>query len=410
MKDKDWTRVLQERLQDASLPLESEDIAAFAGERRVVSPGAFPQRSEDAFSAPGGQSRRRPMGWWPYALAGVAAAVVAAVLLLHPVSQTPDRLAQQTVTPAVQPATPGAQPGNLAAQPDNPSSPAPSESTPDPSMSSPTRSGISSRKATLAPPVIPDPIGDPIPETPSDQETTPDQLPPDSSSNSVPEEAGLPEPVPDDRTTETEPMLAQTDWTENPERPRRQAGHMSLRLNAATAGTGNSGKALVYHDLGIKNTDSGTNVINRPEKSVLPISVGVSLSIPLSRKLALTAGLDYMQRGGYGEDKTRQLTLHYLGVPVELLYYFNPDQRWRFYLGAGLHAAKSIFVSGGEGLPDPVLFSGNLMAGTDIRLLPGVRFYLAPSLSVPFNHSAYLNTRDAKLQFQLRAGLTFDLK
>ena len=50
------------------------------------------------------------------------------------------------------------------------------------------------------------------------------------------------------------------------------------------------------------------------------------------------------------------------------------------------------------------------MAGTDIRLFPGVRFYLTPALSAPFNRSAYVNSWDDKLQFQLRAGLSFDLK
>lgn len=405
MKDKDWTRVLQERLQDASLPLESEDIATFAG--GLVSRGQ--EMSQPA---------ARRMGWWPYALAGVAAAVVAALLLLRPVSPTPDRLAQQTVTPPAQPDTPVAQPGNLAAHPDDPSSL-------DPSVSSPARPGISPRKVIPAPTVtpdakdlpdsnvIPDPIGDPLPERhPDQQEEAADQLPPEPSSNAAPDENR----IPDDRTMETVPLpaeLALTDLTEISERPRRKAGRISLRLNAATAETGNLGKTLDYNNSGMHTgiiQDSGTNVIKGPETPVLPISVGVSLSIPLSRNLALTAGLDYMQRGGYGEDKTRQLTLHYLGIPVELLYYFNPDQRWRFYLGAGLHAAKSIHVSGGEALPDPILFSGNLMAGTDIRLLPGVRFYLAPSLSAPFNHSAYANTWDAGLRFQLLAGLSFDLK
>ena len=135
MKDKDWTRVLQERLQDASLPLESEDIATFAG-------GLVPRGQEMS------QPAVRRMGWWPYALAGVAAAVVAAVLLLRPASPAPDRLAQQTVTPAVQPDAPAVQAGNLAAQPAKPSSVpslAPSASSP-PRQSSPTRSGIPSRR------------------------------------------------------------------------------------------------------------------------------------------------------------------------------------------------------------------------------------------------------------------------
>ena len=145
---------------------------------------------------------------------------------------------------------------------------------------------------------------------------------------------------------------------------------------------------------------------------VFPVSFGVSAALPLSRSWVLTAGLDYTQRDGYRvyDNNPLSLTLHYLGIPVDIHYYFNPESRWRFYLGAGVHAGKCIAATGGEPLQDPVLFSGRVMAGTDFRLLPGVRFYLAPAVSGFFNRSAYINSWDDKAYFQLRAGLSFDLK
>ena len=170
-----------------------------------------------------------------------------------------------------------------------------------------------------------------------------------------------------------------------------------------------------------------------PKAPVFPITFGVSASWSLSRSWTLSVGLDYAQRDGYraeeipiesqvrtnSSDWTRyrvycesaqSLTLHYLGVPLDVHFYFNPESRWRFYVGAGLHAAKCIAVTGGTPLQDPVLFSGNVMAGTDFRLFPGVRLYLAPAVTAPFNRSAYYNSWDTGLRLSLRAGLSFDIK
>ena len=170
-----------------------------------------------------------------------------------------------------------------------------------------------------------------------------------------------------------------------------------------------------------------------PKAPVFPISFGVSASWSLSRSWTLSVGLDYAQHDGYQAvalpiesqkhyntspggtgymaylETAQSLTLHYLGVPLDVHFYFNPESRWRFYVGAGLHAAKCIAVTGGMPLQDPVLFSGNLMAGADFRLFPGVRLYLAPAVAAPFNRSAYYNSWDTGLHFSLRAGLSFDL-
>ena len=156
---------------------------------------------------------------------------------------------------------------------------------------------------------------------------------------------------------------------------------------------------------------------NVPQRTpAFPISVGVSAVLPLSPHWSLAAGLDYSQRSGVAtvrqEDAVTSstVTLHYLGLPVDAHFYFNPDSRLRIYLGAGLKAEKCIHVAGSEPLRDPVLFSGNLQAGADLRILPGIRLYLAPAYTLYFNRSAYSATWIDRPQFSLRAGLTFDLK
>ena len=84
--------------------------------------------------------------------------------------------------------------------------------------------------------------------------------------------------------------------------------------------------------------------------------------------------------------------------------------RNRLEVDDGAAVGVGFYETGGEPLQDPVLFSGSVMAGTDFRLLPGVRFYLAPAVSGFFNRSAYINSWDDKAYFQLRAGLSFYLK
>ena len=512
IKEKDWTRVLQERLQDARLPLE--DGWAEVGPKPRGIPG-----HPSNFSGDGPNQAAFPGRWWPWALAGVAAAAVAAFLLLRPTvnpAQTPDRLAQQTQTPAARPS------GSSL----NQSGPQSSHSGLDPEPQEPadgvfqtggpelffgsrkTNSGSANPTAGVTEerqpssstrPTAPDGTGQRAQANAQPAHRLPQEDPssPESAEPTSPSFAGLTGESPSTKTAQNEdggaknegsstkiaqnvdgiriaepgPTLAELaladleEIPEEPERPRRRlAGRVSLRVQAATAGTSFSGGVTPatnptqltmgdgqwlsvdggsnavsylsgnnddgYLNSNIGNSQNGPNandiewlyvrraneheesVVSVPKAPALPVTFGVSLSLPLARNWVLSAGLDYMQRDGYRlyGDTPQSLTLHYLGIPVDLQYYFNPESRWRFYLGAGVHAAKCIAATGGQPLQDPVLFSGNLMAGTDIRIFPGVRFYLAPVLSAPFNRSAYVNSWDDKLQFQLRAGLSFDLK
>lgn len=427
-KEQDWIRVLQERLQDAALPLEN-DIAAFSG----VS----------------GQPAARRTVWWPWALAGAAAAL-AAVLLLRPapegVKPVPggDSLIAQnaeTVAPVGNDAGGSAGVGGLAhrGQKKRPRSAAEMPPGGQPAAS---------------------PKQDPEPPSEGVPAVEISDLVGNDSEGRILDDSRTGE---DSRTADSGPVtslgeLAQAGLPEEPDASGRAARRprLTLHLQASSGGTSGSGgwgqkpmalawsenrkeisyqpghpiysDALPQHSYGqgipgindpgntgdvrlVEVVNSQTVVHTVAPAPAFPVSFGLSGELALGRRWSLLSGLEYTQRAGYRMNGgiPQALTLHYLGVPLETRFHFLPEQRFRLYLGAGLKAEKCLWTKGGEPLKDPVLFSWNLQAGADFRLVPGVRIYLAPVVSQYLNRSAYANGWDEKPQFSLRAGLSFDL-
>ena len=434
--DKDWIAVLQERLQDAQLPLE------------------------DGWGASAAASGPAPRAWWPWALAGVAA-VLAAVLFLRPPQPSrpaPERvlLAQQTslLSESIPPARPlrAASPavrgaGAPASRPEVPDA-AREEEDPGWMQEGVTEEGI------------PD-------QSEREERTDP---PREDMSSSFDGEPGDPRPLEE---------LTREDFPEEPTSGPRQRRPVSLRFQMGTDRSSpvafesssytNSAGSFMYADYYNGETISwlssgqigpdgfhlvsspgvpavswdpgqaiqsepilqmGNSAKNAPQNTryterntpVLPVSFGVSVALPMTRRLTLGTGLVYTQRPGdltiteaeHGVFPTAvsryHAALHYLGIPVDLHFYINPESRLRFYVGGGLQADKCIHVSGAEMLSEPVLFSANLQAGVDFSLLSGIRLYLSPALVQYLNHSAYLTFWDNYPLFSLRAGLSFDLK
>ena len=437
-KEQDWIRVLQERLQDAALPLEN-DFAAFSG----VS----------------GQPAARRTVWWPWALAGAAAAL-AAVLLLRP--------APEGVKPF-----PGGD--SLIAQNDIA---VPSEVT-ETGLGAPVgndaggSAGVGGlahrgqkkrpRSAAEMPPggqPAASPKQDPEPPSKGVPAVEISDLVGNDSEGRILDDSRTGE---DSRTADSGPVtslgeLAQAGLPEEPDASGRAARRprLTLHLQASSGGTSGSGgwgqkpmalawsenrteisyqpghpiysDAVPQHSYGqgipgindpgntgdvrlVEVVNSQTVVHTVAPAPAFPVSFGLSGELALGRRWSLLSGLEYTQRAGYRMNGgiPQALTLHYLGVPLETRFHFLPEQRFRLYLGAGLKAEKCLWTKGGEPLKDPVLFSWNLQAGVDFRLVPGVRIYLAPVVSQYLNRSAYANGWDEKPQFSLRAGLSFDL-
>ena len=424
-KNQDWTRVLQERLQDAQLPAP-DDFGSWAGQ-------TFPEYS----------GRSWPVAWWPWALGGVAVAALAGILFLR----TPDNHAR--LNPSIPPVVIET-PIPETVSPAVPAPVAPAEPAPAPSFVG--RAGESpapSSKSTL--------IEDKQPEidVPS---SNPAQI--EDETPAAPAPSSKQAPVEDKQQKIDVPSSNQAIFEDA---PARRKPRLSLRVHAASVSSVNTASiinspsysvdvnpnAVLSQDapefffgnnasdgaisssildngqlFPVKAQNSGlfpnymtdfaANIINPvpvPRAPTIPVSFGVSAELSLSRHWSLVAGLDYTQRSGYRvyDNAPQSLTLHYLGIPLETHYIFWPDGRFRVYLGAGVKAEKSFRVTGGEPLKDPFLFSVNVQAGADVRLFPGVRLYFSPVLSGYLTHSAYANTWDSRPQFSLRAGLSFDL-
>jgi len=436
-KEQDWIRVLQERLQDAALPLEN-DIAAFSG----VS----------------GQPAARRTVWWPWALAGAAAAL-AAVLLLRPapegVNPAPggDSLIAQNdiaVPSEVAETGLGAPVGNDAGGSAGVGGLAPRGQKKRPRSAAEMPPG---GQPAASPKQDPEPPSEGVPAVEISD------LVGNDSEGRIRDDSRAGE---DSRTADSRPVtslgeLAQAGLPEEPDASGRAARRprLTLHLQASSGGTSGSGgwvqkpMALawsenrteisyqpghpIYSDVPQYSYGQGIPGINDPGNTgdvrlvevvnsqtvvhtvapapAFPVSFGLSGELALGRRWSLLSGLEYTQRAGYRMNGgiPQALTLHYLGVPLETRFHFLPEQRFRLYLGAGLKAEKCLWTKGGEPLKDPVLFSWNLQAGADFRLVPGVRIYLAPVVSQYLNRSAYANGWDEKPQFSLRAGLSFDL-
>ena len=432
-KNQEWTRVLQERLQDAQLPAP-DDYASWSGQKSPAFPATSPKTQGDR---PEHSGHSWPVAWWPWALGSVAVAACAGLLFLR----TPDH--HSRLNPKVPPVIiePPADPGVIPAE--EPESPEPA----------------------IAQKEIPGQARNDYKDSARNDEPTVRNGEPTVRNGGAPVQNDGAAPAVDPAT----PIVIPTEEPESPGLPlapetpaRRRRPRLSLRVHAASVSSVNTASAIgvpyngttqfsdVVTDqnapefyfgnvadggLATSTLDNGqlfpvkaqntglfpnymsdyaSNIINPvavPRAPTIPISFGVSAELSLSRHWSLLAGLDYTQRSGYHvlDNAPQSLTLHYLGIPLEAHYVFWPESRFRVYLGAGVKAEKSFLVTGGEPLKDPFLFSVNVQAGADVRILPGIRLYFSPVFSGYLTHSAYANTWDSRPQFSLRAGLSFDL-
>ena len=420
-KKQDWTRILQERLQDAQLPAP-DDFASWAGQKSPAFPARSPKNRGDR---PENSGLFWPVAWWPWALGSVAIAAFAGLLFLRTpdhhsrlnpsvppvVTESPAVLAETAPAETVPAQTVPAPASPKVIPAEEPESPAPSSAAPEPSFAGLTGESPAASSKTA--------LGE------DRQQKT--EVPSSKQTQNEDEISGQA------RNDEAAPSFADLIG----DAPARRKPRISLRLHAASVSTlsagsslDNLGKRTEYYygsnipdgvvsspgteDSEFYSSDLCSNIINPvpvPRAPTIPISFGVSAELSLSRHWSLLAGLDYTQRSGYREyeNAPQSLALHYLGIPLEAHYVFWPESRFRVYLGAGVKAEKSFLVTGGVPLKDPFLFSVNAQAGADVRIFPGIRLYFSPVFSGYLTHSAYVNAWDSKPQFSLRAGLSFDL-
>lgn len=159
----------------------------------------------------------------------------------------------------------------------------------------------------------------------------------------------------------------------------------------------------------------------------LPISFGFTVRKDLSRRIALESGLMYtylsttFKKGGDYSSEVKS-SLHYLGIPLNLVVYLWNNQRWNVYLSGGfmlekgLQAVYSGYISGNgttiskskkEGIHG-MQWSVNASVGAAYRFYGDWSLYFEPRFSHYFDCDQPASIRtDKPLGFGLSAGVRY---
>lgn len=231
--------------------------------------------------------------------------------------------------------------------------------------------------------------------------------------------------------TQQEPYYASATPS-RPVAPTRQKRPISVGLYASNHFLDIRGNAVYYtdnlnmfvdstkmDDEGHQGRRSAPHRVASQEqvKHHAPFSLGVSVSIPLSGRLALTSGLVYTRLKS--DFTTREQSLHYIGVPIGVTYSL---WKWRFinlYAIGGVQADfnfKATTKNSSEAMSrdtakDRVQFSTMLGPGLQLNLNKDFGFYVEPTVRYYYNNgSAVLNYfKDQPWNINFNAGLRLTL-
>lgn len=154
-----------------------------------------------------------------------------------------------------------------------------------------------------------------------------------------------------------------------------------------------------------------------------PLSLGLTVSLPLLRRLSLTTGIVYTRQRSdfttlmWDSQIEQTQTLHYLGVPVSLRYQLLAWRGLELYGAAGLQAdwnvsARLQTAAGQQSIArDRMLWSVSGSLGMQYNLLPHVGLYAEPGISYYFDNGSPLRnyTKQHPGNLHLQAGIRLNL-
>ena len=151
----------------------------------------------------------------------------------------------------------------------------------------------------------------------------------------------------------------------------------------------------------------------------MPVSVGVSARIMLSRRFSINTGLNYtiyssMRERSYSSGKVierERQNVHYLGIPLRYDWLVVNRRYFTFYMGVGAQVDKCVYASvGDERLHEKdFLFSLTGAAGLQYNITNKIGLYLEPDFSLRLNEGTLETySHDHFGVISARAGLRFN--
>ena len=154
-----------------------------------------------------------------------------------------------------------------------------------------------------------------------------------------------------------------------------------------------------------------------------PITIGLSVSYPLSSRLSLLSGItytklssDFVQKMNNSKVVTEQ-QLYYVGVPLRISYRLLTWKGFSLYGIAGGTAdmnVKANYTTEGmeqKGRKDRVLFSVDAAAGVQYQVFPQMGLYVEPGVKYYFDNKSRVENyfKEHPANFNLQVGIRFDL-
>lgn len=163
-----------------------------------------------------------------------------------------------------------------------------------------------------------------------------------------------------------------------------------------------------------------------------PVRVGLTVSYPISQRLAVETGLSYSYLGSEMKDGTdanftaAKQELHYLGVPVNLKYRALSIDRVHLYLSAGGMGEKCVsgrlterlVIDNKENQTNTerihikqLQWSANAALGVECELTPLVGLYAEPGVSYFFDDGSRVSTiyKEKPWNFNVQVGVRLNL-
>ena len=173
-----------------------------------------------------------------------------------------------------------------------------------------------------------------------------------------------------------------------------------------------------YHLL---NDSVSTQVKHERATHHVPYSLGVSVRVPLTNRLALTSGLVYTRlKSNFSGNNRREQILHYLGVPIGATYSLWNYKRFGVYAIGGVQADFDIKATVKETTKasdynikkDRVQFSALLGPGLQLELSQELGIYIEPTARYYFNNGSSIDNyfKDKPWNINLNAGLRFTIQ
>ena len=154
-----------------------------------------------------------------------------------------------------------------------------------------------------------------------------------------------------------------------------------------------------------------------------PMTLGLSVSYPLSSRLSLLSGVTYTKQTSDFIQKMKtsrvvsEQQLYYVGVPLRVSYRLMSWKGFTLYGVAGGAAdfnVKATYTTEGaksSGKKDRVLFSADAAAGVQYQILPQMGVYVEPGLKYYFDNKSGVENyfKEHPARFNLQLGVRFDL-